>query len=72
MDIVAERGKRKIGFEIKFSSAPAPAKGFWSALSDLKLEQAYVVAPLENGYPLAPNVEVVPAAELAKVLRAIS
>lgn len=69
MDIVAERGKRKIGFEIKFSSAPAPTKGFWSALADLKLEQTYIVAPVENGYPLAPNVEVVPAAELATVLR---
>lgn len=71
MDIVAERGKRKIGFEIKFSSAPAPTKGFWSALADLKLEQTYIVAPVENGYPLAPNVEVVPATELANVLRAI-
>jgi len=71
MDIVAERGKRKIGFEIKFSSAPALTKGFWSALTDLKLEQTYIVAPVENGYPLAPNVEVVPATELANVLRAI-
>lgn len=71
MDIVAERGKRKIGFEIKFSSAPAPAKGFWSALADLKVEQAYIIAPVENGYPLAPNVEVVPATKLADMLHAI-
>jgi hypothetical protein len=71
IDIVAERGKRKIGFEIKFSSSPAPAKGFWSAMEDLKLEQAYIVAPIENGYPLATNVEVVPATELANALRAI-
>ena len=69
IDIVAERGKRKIGFEIKFSSAPVPTKGFWLAMNDLKLEQAYIVAPVENGYPLAPNVEVVPARELANVLR---
>ncbi len=71
IDIVAERGNRKIGFEIKFSSSPAPTKGFWLAMNDLKLEQAYIVAPVENGYPLAPNVEVVPATELANVLRAI-
>ncbi|MDO8810518.1 MAG: ATP-binding protein [Gallionella sp.] len=71
IDIIAERGKRKIGFEIKFSSAPAPTKGFWLAMSDLKLEQACIIAPVENGYPLAPNVEVVPARELAKVLSAI-
>ena len=71
MDIVAERGKRKIGFEIKFSSAPKLSKGFWSAMSDLKLDHAYIIAPVANGYPLASNVEVVPAAELAKVLQAI-
>ncbi len=71
IDIVAERGNRKIGFEIKFSSSPAPTKGFWLAMNDLKLEQAFIVAPVENGYPLAPNVEVVPATELANVLRAI-
>lgn len=49
----------------------APSKDFWSALADLKLEQTCIVAPVENGYPLAPNVEVVPATELANVLRAI-
>lgn len=69
MDVVAERGNRKIGFEIKFSSAPTLSKGFWSALSDLQLEQAYIVAPVEKGYPLAANVEVVPAIQLATVLR---
>ncbi len=71
MDVVAERGKRKIGFEIKFSSAPSPSKGFWLAISDLKLDHTYIVAPVENGYPLAANVDVVPAAELVKVLQAI-
>lgn len=71
IDVVAQRGKRRIGFEIKFSSAPAPSKGFWSAIEDLKLEQAFIVAPVASGYPLAPNVEVVPAAELASLLQAI-
>jgi hypothetical protein len=71
MDVVAERGKSRIGFEIKFSSAPALSKGFWSALSDLKLDHAFVIAPVQNGYPLATNVDVVPAAELVRVLQSI-
>ena len=61
IDIIAERGNRKIGFEIKFSSAPTVSKGFWSALSDLELERAYVIAPVAAGYPLVNNVDVVPA-----------
>jgi len=68
MDIVAERGNRRIAFEIKFSSAPSLTKGFWSAMSDLNPERAYIVAPVESAYPLARNVEVVPAAGLAAVL----
>lgn len=71
MDIVAERGKRRIGFEVKFSSAPALSKGFWSAKNDLNLERVCVVAPVESGYPLAPDVEVVPAVELAAWLSAL-
>jgi len=71
MDVVAERGNQKIGFEIKYSSAPALSKGFWSAMSDLKLDRAYVIAPIENGYPLATDVDVVPATELVTMLRAI-
>jgi predicted AAA+ superfamily ATPase len=71
MDVVAERGNRKIGFEIKFSSAPKLTKGFWSAMNDLKLDHAYLVAPVQSGYPLASNVDVIPAAELATLLFSI-
>ena len=66
MDVVAERGERRIGFEIKLSSAPSLSKGFWSAMKDLQLEQAYVVAPVETGYPIAEKVEVLPANGLAQ------
>lgn len=71
MDVVAERGNRKIGFEIKYSSSPTLTKGFWSAMSDIQLDQAYVIAPVQSGYPLAANIEVVPAAELANLLMAL-
>jgi uncharacterized protein len=71
IDIVAERGNRKIGFEIKFTSAPKMTKGFWSAMSDLKLEHSFIVAPVQSGYPLASNVDVIPAIELASLLKTI-
>ncbi len=72
IDVVAERGNKKIGFEIKFSSAPTLTKGFWSAVGDLGLEQVYVIAPVETGYPLGQNVNVVPAVELDKVCAALA
>ncbi len=54
-----------MAFEIKLSSAPGLSKGFWSALSDLKPDNTFVIAPVTSAYPLAPGVEVVPATELA-------
>jgi hypothetical protein len=72
MDMVAERGNRKIGFEIKFSSAPTLSRGFWSAANDLKLERMYVIAPVKTGYPLGKNVDVVPAIELAALCKSLA
>ncbi len=68
LDLVIERGSRKVGIEIKFSSAPKPTKGFWQALQDLQIDQAYVVAPVLRRYPLAERVEVVPVAEVPRLL----
>ena len=68
IDAVVERSARRIGIEVKFSSAPKPAKGFWMALEDLGVSQAYVVAPVAEAYPLAANVEVLPVAQLSRAL----
>jgi len=68
LDLVVERGTRKIGIEIKFSSAPKPTRGFWQALDDLKIDHAYVVAPVARRYPLADGVEVVPLADATALL----
>ena len=68
LDLVIEHRARKVGVEIKFSSAPKPAKGFWRALQDLQIDRAYVVAPVPGRYPLAEGVEVLPLAGLASLL----
>jgi predicted AAA+ superfamily ATPase len=68
LDLVIERGARKVGVEIKFSSAPKPTKGFWQALQDLQIDRAYVIAPVSRRYPLAERVEVVPVAEVTALL----
>jgi predicted AAA+ superfamily ATPase len=68
LDLVLEQGRRKLGFEIKFSVAPTPTKGFWAALEDLELECAYVVAPVRESYPLAEGVDVVSVPMLRQLL----
>ena len=68
IDAVVERGTRRIGIEVKFSSAPKPTRGFWQALQDLGVQQAYVVAPVAAAYPLATNVEVLPVTQISSAL----
>ena len=59
LDMVIETGRKKIGVEIKFSTAPKVTKGFWQACEDVGVDHAYVVAPVREGWALAPNVDVV-------------
>lgn len=72
MDLVVQQGSKKIGFEIKFSSAPKPTRGFWQACQDVQLDRAYVVAPVQQGWPLssaeACPVEVISPTQLGWAL----
>ena len=61
---------RRLAFDIKLGSAPAPTRGFWSALSDLKPDAAYVVYPGRERYPLGQGVEALPVFMLREVLEA--
>ena len=64
LDLVVETGSRKIGIEVKFSSAPKVTKGFWQACEDVGVDRAYVVAPVREGWTMAANVEVVSPIDL--------
>jgi predicted AAA+ superfamily ATPase len=68
IDVVIEHRSRRIAVEIKFSSAPKPARGFWQALEDLKIDRAYVVAPVARRYALGEGVEVVPVGDVTGML----
>ncbi|OGA25748.1 MAG: ATPase [Betaproteobacteria bacterium RIFCSPLOWO2_02_FULL_65_24] len=70
IDLVIERHDgQRLAFEIKLGSAPAPTRGFWSALSDLKPGAAFVVYPGKERYPLGHGVEALPASMLGDVLK---
>ena len=68
MDAVVEIGQRKIGFEVKFSSAPKVTKGFGQACEDLQLDAAYVVAPVQEGWPMKMPATVISAMDIGTVL----
>lgn len=50
IDLVLERGNRKMVFEFKLSKAPRPSRGFFELVSDLQPEKAWVIAPVDAAY----------------------
>jgi hypothetical protein len=58
IDLILEHGIRRIAVEFKSSKAPAVSRGFWNALEDLKIKEAWIIAPVEGTYPIKPGVNV--------------
>jgi len=68
LDVVVETGRQTLGFEIKFSSAPRVTKGFWQACEDLGVRQAFVVAPVQEGWAMAREARVISPLEIPSIL----
>lgn len=62
---------KKMGIEIKFSSAPKLTKGNYEAMKDLELEQLYVIVPTQDRFELKRNVQVIGISEFLKVFKAL-
>jgi predicted AAA+ superfamily ATPase len=68
IDLILERGRRRLAVECKASTAPVVSRGFWSALEDLGIDEAWVVAPVAEPYPLRAGVMVTPLRALLDLL----
>lgn len=58
LDLLITWKAKRYGFEFKYGDAPALSKSMHVALSDLKLEQLFVVYPGPQSYRLHEHVEM--------------
>jgi predicted AAA+ superfamily ATPase len=58
IDLILEKGMRRIAVECKVSTAPHVNRGFWNALEDLAIKEAWIIAPVKDSYPIRENVFV--------------
>ena len=58
LDLVIEKGRHRLGIEIKFSMSPKVSRGFWQALKDIEATAAYIIAPVSMQYSYKENVQV--------------
>ena len=58
IDLVLERGDRRLIFEFKLSKAPKPSRGFYELKGSLEPEMAFVISPVDTSYRISKDVSV--------------
>ncbi len=71
LDLLVVRGQRKIGFEIKLTTAPKVTHSMRTAIQDLGLEKLYVVFPGEHSFPMADKIVAIPLSKISQELKAM-
>ena len=66
LDLVLEKGARRLAFEFKASSAPTTTRGFHQAIEDLHPQQTCILAPLDQSYPIGKTIPVCSPSELPR------
>lgn len=64
LDLLIVRGGRRLGFEVKRTSAPRLTPSMRIALRDLKLDELVVVHAGRDTFPMAPGIRAIPLARL--------
>ncbi|MBN1464916.1 ATP-binding protein [candidate division KSB1 bacterium] len=67
LDLVLEKGKKRLVFECKATKAPELTKGFWNSIKQLEPSSTFIVAPVDQEYPVDKNVRVVPLSKMSEV-----
>jgi uncharacterized protein len=58
VDLVFERGERRVLIECKLTKAPRISRGFHQLIADIKPDAAWIVAPVDSPYEIASKVTV--------------
>lgn len=68
LDLLVVHGRRRLGFEFKFTDSPTLTPSMRSALADLRLTSLDVVHAGNQAYALGPNVRALPLALVPREL----
>ena len=61
IDLILEKGNRRLAIECKASTSPSVNRAFWNALNDVKVKETWIIAPVSEAYPIEKGVMVAPA-----------
>ena len=69
IDLILRKRQHTVAIEIKANTAPKLGKGFYLSLDELQIQAAWLVAPVEESYPLNERVQVGNLAHVVEALR---
>ena len=71
LDFIIHYKNLVFAVECKASQAPKPTKGFYSAIEDIRPDHTFIVSPINEGWALSKDVDVVSISEVIKRLKEI-
>jgi hypothetical protein len=69
IDLIIEKGGKRLAIECKASSAPLASKGLALALQELHIERAWIIAPVAEAYQISKNITVSPLMHFLKAVQ---
>lgn len=69
LDLLVVRGKKRWGFEVKRTSAPAITPSMRTAMADLKLQRLFVVHAGEHSFDMAKSIRAIALSHLLDELK---
>lgn len=69
LDLLIVRGRMRLGFEVKRTSAPSITPSMRSALQDLKLKSLTVIHAGDESFPLSEKIDALSCGDLVKRLQ---
>jgi predicted AAA+ superfamily ATPase len=60
IDLVIRKGNKTVAVEMKATSTPKLARGFWSAREDVKPDFTWIAAHVKEPYPIEKSIVVAP------------
>lgn len=67
IDLVLEKGNKKIAIEIKSSANPGLTQGFFEALKIIRPDKSFIIAPVDSPYPYKQDVWVYNIKDIIKM-----
>lgn len=69
IDLILEKGNQKIAIECKASKAPKIGKGFRAALKQLSINEAWIIAPLNDSYKYDTNITISGLSDFLQIMK---